>query len=88
MVQDPIEVINNFLNGHDPMEHIVAIECEYGDDEVFLIYINDKGKKVVRKEKLGKKHGVWHYIGLDTLYNVVGAIILVPLSYLSLMLIL
>ncbi len=42
--------------------------------------------KVVKKEKLDKKHGVWFYIGLDTLFNVVGAIILVPLSYLSLML--
>jgi len=43
--------------------------------------------KVVRKEKLTKKKGVWYYIGLDTLFNVVGALILVPLSYLSLMLI-
>jgi len=42
--------------------------------------------KVARNEKLDKKHGVWYYIGLDTLYNVVGALILVPLSYLSLML--
>ena len=44
--------------------------------------------KVVRKEKLSKKRGVWYYIGLDTLFNVVGALILVPLSYWSLMLIL
>lgn len=42
--------------------------------------------KVVKKEKLDKKHGVWYYIGLDTLFNVVGAIILVPLSYLFLIL--
>lgn len=42
--------------------------------------------KVARKEKLDKKRGVWYYVGLDTLFNVVGAIILVPLSYLSLFL--
>lgn len=44
--------------------------------------------KVVRKENLNKKRGVWYYIGLDTLFNVVGALILVPLSYLALLLIL
>lgn len=43
--------------------------------------------KVVRKEKIDKKHGVWYYIGLDTLFNVVGALILVPLSYLTLLII-
>lgn len=42
--------------------------------------------KVAKNEKLGKNRGVWYYVGLDTLFNVVGAIILVPLSYLSLML--
>ncbi len=42
--------------------------------------------KVVRKEKMPKKRGVWYYIGLDTLFNVVGALILVPLSYLTLLL--
>ena len=42
--------------------------------------------KVARKEKLDKKRGVWYYVGLDTLFNVVGALILVPLSYLSLFL--
>ncbi len=42
--------------------------------------------KVVKKEKIEKKRGVWYYIGMDTLFNVVGAIILVPLSYLSLLL--
>ena len=42
--------------------------------------------KVAKKEKFRKGRGVWYYIGMDTLFNVVGAIILVPLSYLSLML--
>lgn len=41
--------------------------------------------KVSQKEKFYKKHGAWFYIGMDTLFNVVGAIILVPLSYLSLL---
>lgn len=38
--------------------------------------------KVANKENLPRKRGAWFYIGLDTLFNVVGAIILVPLSYL------
>ena len=38
--------------------------------------------KVSNKEKFGKKRGAWFYIGMDTLFNVVGAVILVPLSYL------
>jgi hypothetical protein len=43
--------------------------------------------KVSKKENFDKKHSAWYYIGMDTLFNVVGAIILVPLSYLTLMLI-
>lgn len=42
--------------------------------------------KVAKAENLSKNRGVWYYIGMDTLFNVVGAIILVPLSYLSLLL--
>ncbi len=44
--------------------------------------------KVAKNEKFKRKRGVWYYIGLDTLFNVIGAIVLVPLSYLSLLLIL
>lgn len=40
--------------------------------------------KASKTEGFGKKRGAWYYIGMDTLFNVVGAIILVPLSYLSL----
>jgi di/tricarboxylate transporter len=43
--------------------------------------------KASNKENFGKKRGAWYYIGMDTLFNVVGAIILVPLSYLSLLII-
>lgn len=41
--------------------------------------------KASKVENFEKKRGAWYYIGLDTLFNVVGAIILVPLSYLSLL---
>ncbi|MBO5910400.1 MAG: citrate transporter [Clostridia bacterium] len=42
--------------------------------------------KASSKENFDKRHGAWHYIMLDTIFNVVGAIILVPLSYLTLLL--
>ena len=41
--------------------------------------------KVAKNEKFDKKRGVWWYVGLDTLFNVVGALILVPLSYFTVM---
>lgn len=41
--------------------------------------------KVKDKENLPKGRGAWYYVGLDTLFNVVGALILVPLSYLTLL---
>ncbi|MBR2467889.1 MAG: citrate transporter [Clostridia bacterium] len=43
--------------------------------------------KVSKKENFEKGRGVGYYILMDTIFNVVGALILVPLSYLSLMLI-
>jgi hypothetical protein len=68
MNENPIDVINNFLNGYDPMEHIVAIECDYNDEEVFLVYINDKGNKVVRKEPF--KPFVWaKYTACDKMFD-------------------
>jgi len=42
--------------------------------------------KVAKAENFKKGKGVWYYVGMDTLFNVVGAVILVPLSYLSLFL--
>ena len=38
--------------------------------------------KVSKKENFRKGRGTLFYIGMDTLFNVVGAVILVPLSYL------
>lgn len=52
-----IETINPFLQGKDPMEKIISIECGYNDDEVNIICINSKGKKVVRKDDF--KPFVW-----------------------------
>lgn len=44
------EVVNSFLNGHDPMEHIIAIECDYDDEQVSIIYVNEKGEKRVKMD--------------------------------------
>ena len=44
------EAIESFLNGHDPFEHIVNIECGYDDDMVSIIY-NKDGRKLVKKDE-------------------------------------
>ena len=44
------ETVNTFLNGHDPMERIISIECGYQDDSVSIIYVNADGEKRVRKD--------------------------------------
>ena len=44
------EVVNTFLNGHDPMEHIIDIECAFDEDTVSIIYVDDKGIKRIRKD--------------------------------------
>ena len=43
------EEINTFINGRDPFEHIVNIECGYDDDMVSIIY-NKEDRKLVRRE--------------------------------------
>ena len=48
MKQITSEVVNTFLNGHDPMEHIITMECDYQDDRVSIVFVNDKGEKRVR----------------------------------------
>ena len=50
MKQITTEVVNTFLNGHDPMEHIIAIECGYDEDKVNIIYINEKGEKRIKQD--------------------------------------
>lgn len=44
------EVIEQFLNGRDPMERIVSIECSYTDEVASIIYNNKEGKKYIKKE--------------------------------------
>ena len=44
------EVVNTFLNGHDPMERIISIECAWDEDEVSIIYVDQNGIKRVRKD--------------------------------------
>ena len=42
------DVVNTFLSGHDPMERIITIECDYQEDKVSIVFINDKGEKRVK----------------------------------------
>ena len=44
------EVVNTFLNGHDPMEHIITIECSFDEDQVNIIYVDSKGIKRIKKD--------------------------------------
>lgn len=51
------EEIHRFLNGRDPMERIVNIECDYGDDRVSIIYKTEDGEKRVKMDDF--KPFVW-----------------------------
>lgn len=44
------EKISTFLNGRDPMEHIISIECDYNDENVCIIYVAPDGVKRIRRE--------------------------------------
>ena len=44
------EMVNTFLSGHDPMEHIITIECDYLDDRVNIVYVNENGEKRVKRD--------------------------------------
>ena len=44
------EQIEAFFAGSDPMEHIIKIECSYDDSKVHIIYRNDDGVKMIRRE--------------------------------------
>lgn len=44
------EQIDTFLNGTDPMERIIKMECDYNDDTITLIYRDEKGKKKALRE--------------------------------------
>ena len=44
------EEIESFLNGTDPMERIIKIECGYDDNKVSIIYRNEEGRKMIKRE--------------------------------------
>lgn len=51
------QIINEFLSGRDPMERIINIECGYDNDQVSIIYVNDKGEKRIKLDDF--KPFVW-----------------------------
>ena len=51
------EVVNEFLNGRDPMERIITIECNYLEDQVNIVYVDSKGIKRIKKDDF--KPFVW-----------------------------
>lgn len=57
MKQISEEIVNTFLSGHDPMERIITIECDYQDDKVSIIYVDDNGQKRIRTDDF--KPFVW-----------------------------
>ena len=44
------EVVNTFLTGHDPMEHIISIECAFDEDKVNIIYVDKNGIKRIKQD--------------------------------------
>lgn len=44
------EIVKTFLEGHDPMEKIVSIECGFNEDRACVVYVNENGEKRVRLE--------------------------------------
>ena len=50
MKQITTEVVNTFLTGHDPMEHIISIECGFDEDKVNIIYVDQNGIKRIKQD--------------------------------------
>ena len=44
------EQIEVFLSGHDEMQHIIKIECDYDDDMVYIIYRDENNVKRIKKD--------------------------------------
>ena len=57
MAKINLQEIENFLNGKNPMQKIVSIECGYGDEKASIIYINEQGKKMIQMDDF--KPFVW-----------------------------
>lgn len=51
------ETVNTFLNGHNPMERVIDIEYDFTSDFVNIIYVNESGQKMIRKDDF--KPFVW-----------------------------
>lgn len=51
------EQIESFLNGKDPQEGIVAIECGYNDEDVSIIYRTPDNSKKIKKDEF--KPFIW-----------------------------
>ena len=51
------DVVNKFLSGYDPMERIITIECDYNENQVSIVYVNEKGQKRVKQDDF--KPFVW-----------------------------
>lgn len=51
------DMVNLFLEGHDPMEHIISIEIGYDDAKANIIFVDSDGKKKIRLEDF--KPFVW-----------------------------
>lgn len=49
--------IDTFFSGYDEMKHIIKIECDYKDDQVYIIYNDDNRHKRVRRDDF--KPFVW-----------------------------
>ncbi len=56
-LQSNTDVVNTFLQGHDPMERIVSMECDYNDEQVSIIYNNADNEKRIKKDDF--KPFVW-----------------------------
>ena len=44
------EEIDSFLNGRNPMERVISVDCSYNDDKVKIIYRTEDGKRKFKRE--------------------------------------
>lgn len=51
------EKVNKFLEGNNPMQRVINIECGYDDDKVAIIYKRDDGMKMIHYDDF--KPFVW-----------------------------
>ena len=51
------DVVNKFLSSYDPRERIITIECDYNENQVSIVYVNEKGQKRVKQDDF--KPFVW-----------------------------